>query len=122
MSGVAGYVTFDSVDSDLEVELGGEFSDFEFLASGELDDPQSTIFRSEGVALGGFQGCDVVSSNGSNHRNFCLNDRIIKVQKYVSSTWVTVLEVAFIASTSIGMRVNVITANVDIPVLVKARP
>ena len=121
MTSVAGYVTFDQVDSELETNLGGEFTDFEFIASGELDDPQTDIARSEGVAIGGFQGCDFIGSNGSLHRQFCLNDRIIKVQRYISSNWVTVLEVEFLEATSIGFLANVITANVDIPVLVKAR-
>ena len=119
---VAGYVTFPDQDSDLEVNLGGEYSDFEFLASGMLDTNSSEMYRSEGVALGGFQGCDVVSSNGSNHRNLSKNDRIVLVQKYVSSSWVTVLEVEFIAATSTGVRFNVITPNEDISVLIKARP
>lgn len=121
MSGVAGYVTFDEQDSDIEITLGAEYNDFEFVASGQLDTNSSVRRTSEGVALGGFQGCTVDCSNGSNHRNLCLDDRIVKVQEYVSSSWVTVLEVAFIAKTSTGFRVNVITANANIPVLVKAR-
>lgn len=121
MSGIAGYITFDQVDSDIEVTLGDAYTDFEFLASNKLDTTSSDIARSEGVYLGGNQACDFVGSNGSNHQNLCYDDRIIKVKKYVSSSWVTVLEVAFIAPTATGFRVNVITANEDIPVLVKAR-
>jgi hypothetical protein len=122
MTAVVGYVTFDTVDSDLEVNLGGEYSDFEFAVSGRLDTNSSIRRRSDGIAIdGGFQGCTVDCSSGSTHRNLCLDDRIVKVQEYISSNWVTVLEVAFIAATSTGMRVNVITANANLPVLVKAR-
>lgn len=121
MTSVAGYVTFDQVDSDVEITLGDEYTDFEFVVSGLLDSNSSVRRTSQGVAIGSFQGCTVDSSNGSNHRNLCLDDRIVKVQEYVSSSWVTVLEVAFIAPTSTGFRANVITANANIPVLVKAR-
>lgn len=122
MTSVAGYVTFDTVDSDTEVTLGAAYTDFEFVVSGLLDTNSSSRRTSLGVAInGGFQGCTVDCSNGSNHRNLCLDDRIVKVQEYVSSSWVTVLEVQFIAATSTGFRANVITANSNIPVLVKAR-
>lgn len=123
MSGVAGYITFDQVDSDVEITLGGEYSDFEFLASGQLDTNSGVKRVSNGVAMdGGFQGCSVECSNGSNHRNLCLDDRIVKVQEYISGSWATVLEVAFIAATSTGFRANVITANSNIPVRIVARP
>lgn len=118
---VAGLLTFDQVDSNAEYELGGEYSDFEFHVSGALDDPSSVRRVSDGVAIGNFQSCDVDCSNGSNHRNYRLDDRIIKVQEYVSSSWVTVLEVAFIEAYEDGIRVNVITANNTLPVLVVAR-
>lgn len=122
MTAVAGYVTFDQVDSDIEITLGAQYTDFEFEVSGLLNSNSSTRRTSRGVAIdGGFQGCAVDSSNGSNHRNLCLDDRIVKVMEYISSNWVTVLEVAFIANTSTGFRANVITANANIPVLVKAR-
>lgn len=120
---VAGYLTFDQQDSDLEYDLGGTFTDFEFHVSGKLDVNSSVRRRSDGVAIhGGFQGCSVDCSNGSNHRNLCLDDRIVKVQEYISSSWVTVLEVAFIAGTADGFRANIITENADLKVLVIARP
>lgn len=121
MNSIAGYVTFDSVEAELEINLGGEYTDFEFDVAGYLDTAQSDLFSSRGVAIGGFQGVQFVGSNGSNHRSLALNDKIVKVQRYVSSSWVTVLEVEFLEPTSIGFKVNVITANVDIPVLIKAR-
>lgn len=121
MSGVAGYITFDEQDSDVEITLGAAFSDFEFIVSGQLDNDSSIRRTSEGIALGGFQGCKIDCSNGTNHRNLCLDDRIVKVQEYISSSWVTVLEIEFITATSTGFRVNVITPNENIPVLVKAR-
>lgn len=118
---VAGLLTFDTVGDDLEYELGGEYSDFEFHVSGALDDPSSVRRVSDGVAIGGFQSCDVDCSNGSNHRNYRLDDRIIKVQEYQSSSWVTVLEVQFVEAYEDGIRVNVITANIGVPAVVVAR-
>lgn len=118
---VQGTVTFDQVDSDQEVNLGGSYTDFEFMASGEIDSPSGVIRRSQGSWIDDWQWCEIVSSNGSNHRNYCVQDRVIKVMEYVSNSWVTTLEVEFIAPTSTGIRVNVITANIDIPVLIKAR-
>jgi len=121
MTATAGYVTFDEQDSDIEVTLGAAYNEFEFVVSGQLDTNSSVRRTSQGVFSDDTQACTVDCSNGSNHRNLCLDDRIVKIQEYVSSSWVTVLEVAFIAKTATGFRANVITANANIPVLVKAR-
>lgn len=121
MSAIAGYVTFDTVDNDLEVTLGGAYTEFEFIVSGELNTTSTVRRTSHGVAIGTFQGCTVDCSNGSNHRNYCLNDRIIKVQNYTGSAWVTILEVEFKGATATGAKFNVITANSSLMVLIKAR-
>lgn len=116
-----GRVTFDQQDSDLELNLGGQYSQFWFQAGCLYDDDESTVQYSEGEVMHGvFQQAKFRSSNGSNHTSGSVPDRCVKLKKRVGTSWVTVLEVEFIARTSIGARFNVITENADYPVTITA--
>lgn len=117
-----GRVLFNTVDNELELNLGGDYDNFSFEVGGKTNTTESTLQFCLGVGSDEMQQAMFFSSNGSNHTSGMASDYCILLKKYVSSAWVTVLAVKFVEKTATGAIFDVVTANSDYYVVIKGSP
>lgn len=71
------------------------------------------------VDSGGSQSCNTFFVNPNTRRSY--SDKVIEVWEHVGSTWTVVLEASFHSFITDGFKLNVVTANSDYQVFVRAR-
>lgn len=119
---MAGPITFNTVDEELEIYLGEEANYVEFFLGATAGTDEEGVYWSYGFGNNSFQtATSIAAKSGASpaDKTKTLTNRILWARRKVSGSMTTVLEVELVEITSTSLIFNVITANSNLTPIMK---